>query len=513
MTTIKPDLQSEIGRIPPELHSHFIEFLGSCIYGGLWVGEDSEIPNYHGLRKDAVDALKALEPPVIRWPGGCYADTYHWRDGIGPREKRPVTYNENFGTYEADSNQFGTHEFMELCRLVGARPWLNINLMSGTVAEMRDWMEYCNRKEGTTLSAERAQNGSKEPFRVELWGVGNEMWAGGGTSTPESYANEYRKYASAFPSFVSLDPADTDRPVMKRIASGPDGNKPLERVKWTKQFFQALGQFRQPPIDAMDLHFYNWNLDHGMHPETEFDEPEWDAVIHGCLELEEIIQEQAALIQEGLDQFPPQEGPEIFRGPRKTCDLVVGEWGNWHGGAFQNRPALYQQCTMRDAITTALTLDIFHRNCRLVRMACVAQTVNVLNSLILTEKDVCILTPNYDVFQMYKVHRNATALELKLEQADDKLYAFASRKDSQVYLNLVNTDMTREKEAVLELPGARCLSGSILASDDPHACNTADAPNRIRAKAAALPAQNGSRFQFTLPAASVHTYTFELSES
>lgn len=507
---MKISIGKKIGCIAPELHSQFIEFLGECIYGGIWVGEDSAIPNVHGIRKDTLDALKALEPPVIRWPGGCYADTYHWRNGIGPKENRPVTYNENFGTYELDTNAFGTHEFMELCHLVGARPWLNINLMSGSVEEMRDWMEYCNRKEETALAKERAQNGAPEPFKVELWGVGNEMWAGGGNCTAESYANEYRKYASAFPSFASLNPEDTDRPHMKRIASGPDGNKPEERKAWTREFFKALGKFRMPPLDGIDLHFYNWNFLNMGRPETDFDEAEWDAVVKGCFELEDVILEQAQLIENGLENLPEPEGPDIFKGPRPTCDLVVGEWGNWHASAFTNRPALYQQCTMRDAVTTALTLDIFHRNCDKVKMACAAQTVNVLNSLILTEGEHCVLTPNYDVFKMYKVHRGAEALTLTVSEKDEKIFAFASRKGNKISVNIVNADMTQEKEVSFELQGASCISGTVLCADDPHACNTVAEPDRVRAKGAEKPVQRENGFLIHLPAASVQIFTFSV---
>lgn len=296
MSTVKIDVQKKRGKISKELHSHFIEFLGGCIYDGLWVGEDSDIPNYDGLRKDAVDALRKLEPPVIRWPGGCYADTYHWRNGIGPREKRPITYNENFGTYELDSNQFGTHEFMKLCELVGAKPWLNINMMTGSSAEMREWMEYCNREEETSLVKERKANGAEKPFGVEYWGIGNEVWAGGGNMTAEGYADEYRKYATAFPNFISLENGGEPRVAMKRIASGPDGNKPKERVEWTKRFFKALGNFRRPAIDGYDLHFYNWNLENFEQKETEFDEQDWNRVIRGCLELEEVILDRKSVV-------------------------------------------------------------------------------------------------------------------------------------------------------------------------------------------------------------------------
>lgn len=500
----------KIGRISKELHSHFIEFLGGCIYDGLWVGEDSEIPNYDGLRKDAVDALKRLEPPVIRWPGGCYADTYHWRNGIGPRDQRPVTYNENFGTYETDSNQFGTHEFMRLCELVGAKPWLNINMMTGSTAEMRDWMEYCNREEETSLAMERRKNGADKPFGVELWGIGNEMWAGGGNMTAESYAAEYRKYASSFPNFVSLENGGQPRVAMKRIASGPDGNKPRERVEWTRRFFEALGNFRTPPLDGYDLHFYNWNVE-GMdkldHKETEFDEKEWDRVVRGCLELEEVIQEQAKLIREGIDALPETEG--FFESPKPECNLVVGEWGNWHGSAFVNRPALYQQCTMRDAITTALTLDIFHRNCGTVKMACVAQTVNVLNSLILTDGAHCILTPNYDVFEMYMVHRDAQALETGTPE-DEKIFLFASEKDGRVAVNLINTDMKEEKEVRLSFAQeVRYLSGTVLESSDPHDCNTKEEPDKIRAKACPEPTADGKDFVVRMNPASIQVLCFQ----
>lgn len=503
---IRIDSEKKNGHINKELHGQFIEFLGSCIYDGIWVGEDSAIPNYGGMRKDAVDALKKLAPPVVRWPGGCYADTYHWKNGIGPREERPITYNENFGTYEPDSNQFGTHEFMKLCEMIGAKPWLNINMMTGSTEEMRDWMEYCNRKQETTLSLKRKENGADQPFDVELWGIGNEVWAGGGTMTAESYAAEYRKYAKAFPSFISLEGGETDQPAMKRIASGPDGNKPQERVQWTKDFFKELGKYRRPEIDGYDLHFYNWNLGNLNLKEWEYSEEEWDSVISGCMELEEVIKEQADLIKEGIEALPEEEG--YFKREKPACDLIVGEWGNWHGAAFVNRPALFQQCTMRDAITTALTLDIFHRNCKDVKMACVAQTVNVLNSLILTEGETCIKTPNYDIFQMYKVHRDAEALDIVSQEK--KVHVFASVKDGKIYVNLVNTSMAEETDIQLSFSDLRKYSsGQVLESVDPHAFNTKENPDRIRVKDAEKPQEENGEFTVHMNAASVQVLCFE----
>jgi len=489
--------------ISPELHSQFIEFLGNCISEGIWVGEDSLIPNYKGMRKGVVDAMKRLAPPVVRWPGGCYADMYHWRDGIGSKNERKVTWNENFGTYEQEENEFGTHEFMEFCKMICAKPWLNVNMLRGSVEEMVEWAEYCNRSEATTLSGERERNGSKEPFNVEYWGLGNECWAGGGNYTAEGYAAEYRKYASAMPNFK---PADFLNPIegleLKMIACGPDGNKPKERVNWTKDFFSSLGKYRTPQIDGYDLHFYNWNLNNQ-------NEADWYRVINSCKELEEVIEEQYHLIQEGISNFPEVEGD--FPGAPVTCKLIIGEWGNWHWSAFVNRPALFQQCTMRDAITTAMTLDIFHRNSDKVSMACVAQTVNVLNALIITQGEYTILTPNYYVFEMYKVHRGGHATELEMIESHENIYSFASVKDNIISISIVNADIDAEQEITLTMDcPAEVICGRVLKSDSPDACNDAEHPNRVITKQAQSPV-SGNIFDWVIrvPAASVSVYQFK----
>lgn len=493
--------------IAPELHSQFIEFLGSCIYDGIWVGEESEIPNYHGLRKGVVDALREIAPPVLRWPGGCFADTYHWRNGIGDRRKRPVTYNENFDTYEVDDNQFGTHEFMELCGMLGAKPWLGINVLSGSVEEMRDWVEYCNRREETDLSRLRKANGAAEPFGVEYWGIGNEPWCGGGMMTAEQYAREYRKFSSAMP-LCDFRNAESGQG-LKRIACGPDGNKPKERKRWTKDFFAEMGRYRQPRIDAYDLHFYNWNVVPGDDSDVEFGEKAWERVIQGCLELEEVIREQYDLIREGIRNFPEPEGfgePEPYR-----CDLIVGEWGNWHGSASRTRPALYQQCTMRDAVTTALSLDIFHRNCDKVKMACAAQTVNVLNSLILTEDAQTILTPNYDVFLMYKVHRGARKIEMDGAGLDRELHVFASRRDDQIYVNVVHAGCGEAKRVELCFDDeVEAVRTETLKSGCITDFNSAQEPDKIRKKEGELPEKAGDRYVFWVEAASVNVLSFRV---
>ncbi len=510
MVKIHIDDQRLGGVIAPELHSQFIEVLGGCIYDGIWVGEASDIPNIDGLRLDFVEAMKAIAPPVIRWPGGCYADTYHWRNGIGKRSERPVTFNENFGTFELDTNQFGIHEFMELCRLVGAKPWLNVNLLSGSVAEMKEWMEYCNREEDTTLKKEREANGSPEAFHVEYWGIGNEPWAGGGNYTATGYADEYRKYATSAPSFKK-SMMDTSACPMHLIVCGPDGNKPEERVAWTKDLFEAFGKYRRPPMYGYDLHFYNWNISHPGDTDIKFDREGWYRVIDGCFELEDVLNEQYALIQEGLAQLPSTEAMERLHPNR--CELVVGEWGNWHGSAFMARPALFQQVTMRDAITSALTLDIFHRNCSKVKMACVAQTVNVLNALFLTDGRRFIKTPNYDVFEMYMVHRGARLIEdLCSDEASEckKIHVLASLRDNMMSVNVVNTDYDCPETIELCLPeNYRYVSGKVLCASAPDDFNSWEQPDLIRAAPCEAPVMAGSgQFCVNVPAASVSVYQF-----
>ncbi|WNM27440.1 alpha-L-arabinofuranosidase C-terminal domain-containing protein [Demequina capsici] len=489
-----------IARINPALHGQFIEFLGECIDGGIWVGPDSEIPHTAGIRQGVLDALKELEPPVLRWPGGCYADTYHWRDGIGPREQRPTTFNENFGTYELDDHAFGTDEYLALCEAIGAQPWINVNMMTGTPAEAREWMEYCNRSGGTDLAALRAANGHEAPYGVRLWGIGNEPWGGGGTMTPSSYVDAYRAFASSMPRFTG---SVFETPATYPIASGPDGNKPQERVTWTRDFFRALTAYRQPPIAGYDLHFYNWNIDHEDDTPTAFDQAGWDRVIAGCLELEDVIVEQWGLIEEGLDAVPMPESSLDTRLER--IDLVVGEWGNWHRDAFFVRPALRQQVTMRDAITTALTLDILQRHADKISIACNAQTVNVLNSLILTDGDATVLTPNYDVFMMYKAHRGATALAVEPVDAASGVHAFASvADDGTVLVNLTNPSMTDPADVTLEFAApVRIARRETLAAPTPTLHNTVGSPDAVRRVVEALDGDAATTHVVHLPAGSV----------
>lgn len=325
--------------------------------------------------------------------------------------------------------------------------------------------------------------------------------------TAEMYAEEFRKYSSAMPLCDSRNPDSGFS--MKRIASGADGNKPKERVEWTRRFFKALGQFRQPRLDAMDLHFYNWNVENPEDTDISFSEEGWYKVIGSCLELEDVLKEQYELIQEGLSGFPEAEG--FFPVPEPKCDLVVGEWGNWHGSSFKSRPALYQQCTMRDAITTALTLDIFHRNCRLVKAACVAQTVNVLNSLILTQGKQTILTPNYDIFMMYKVHRGAEKLGLHVEDSEKNIYVFASGKEKRIFVNIVNADMKNAQEIFLEFPDCKKLCPESvweLCAGNVSDYNSAEEPDKIRCRQGVMPVRREGGFQYSAKPASVSVLAF-----
>lgn len=504
--TVSIDLDRPIATIAPELHGHFVEFLGECIDGGIWVGRDSETPNVGGVRTAVLEALRELEPPIIRFPGGCYADTYHWRDGIGDPAGRPTTANENFGTDELDDHRFGTDEFLALCEAVGAEAWLNVNTMSGSVAEMRDWMEYVNREHGTSLAAERAANGHAAPYDVRRWGIGNEPWAGGGTMTARGYAELYRAYASAMPRFTGglLEPTR-----MLPIAAGPDGNKPLERVRWTRDFLAALAEYRVPPLGGYDIHFYNWNIAHEGDTSVAFDREGWDRLIAGSLELEEVIHEQHRLVQEGLAMLPEPES-DVFSTP-PTLDLVVGEWGNWHGDAFAARPALFQQVTMRDAITTALTLDVLQRNADKVSLACNAQLVNVLNALLLTEGERTVRTANFDVFMMYKPHRGARALPVEGEP--ESVHVFASLgEDGALTIDLVNADPEAEHEVELVLSApVQLLELDSLRSEEPTAYRTAGRPDAIQRSTTPLAGEPAASHRILLPAGSVNVLRARLA--
>ncbi|ARN63337.1 alpha-L-arabinofuranosidase [Leuconostoc mesenteroides subsp. mesenteroides] len=474
---VKIEKRQNETKINPRLHGQFIEFLGNAINDGIWVGKESKIPNINGMRLDVINALKEIEPPIIRWTGGVFADHYNWQDGVG--EKRKKVFNEGFGTYSVETNEFGTDEFLEFASLIHSEPWINVNLLTGSAREMTEWMEYINRKQSTYLSKKRKDSGHEKPYDVNYWGIGNEVWGGGGMMTPEQYVADYRKYATAAPTFALNQFSEDSRYF---ILSGADANKPKERRYWTKSVMKELARARPPKVDGYDLHWYNWYLGNEFSASaTDFNANDWYQVIKGATELEDILKEQYNLIQDGLDQLPEPEGE--FDQKLEKMDLILGEWGNWYGRAFFEAKALYQQNTMRDAITTAIVLDILHSNADKVKMASMAQTINVLNALILTNGEQFVLTPVYDIFKMYKVHRNNDVLDVTItDENSDHVKFFASINDKIIYLNVINFDLTETISVDIDLPGLVLqYQKEELAANDMHETNTFEDPNHLRA--------------------------------
>ncbi len=350
--------------ISPHIYGHFIEHLGGVVYDGVWVGRDSKVPNVDGIRKAFIDAMKAIAAPNLRWPGGCFADGYHWRDGIGPPDKRPRTYNfwqrtGDDGLYGYEVNQFGTHEFMNLCRQIGAEPYFAGNVGSGTVKEFHDWVNYCNAPAGTlSLADERAANGQRAPFQAKYWGVGNESWGCGGDMTPQEYAQKYRQFVTQFPT-------ETE-PYL--IACGPRGHEPGHDTPWTRGFFENMKGLRRSRVDGYSLHFYT-DFRATRFRAAQFPPPEWYSVLLKGLDMERVILDHWEII----GQTDPQH----------RTKLIVDEWGNWYppGEELTSTFTISQPITLRDALHTALTFDIFNRHADKVHMANVAQTVNCLHSL------------------------------------------------------------------------------------------------------------------------------------
>jgi len=404
--SVEIDTTVEVGTIRPELHSHFAEHLGSCTYGGLWVGKGSTIPNINGFRKAAVEYLKAVGIPVLRWPGGCFADDYHWRDGIGPAEKRPKTVNIHWGNY-AEDNSFGTHEFIELCRLIGAEPYLAGNVGSGTPQEFRDWVEYCNYPEGSSLSDERIRNGAREPFKIKYWGVGNENWGCGGNMTPEEYATHYRRFRTYIRNFDGVQPF--------MIACGPNGNN----ADWTRKFMGSLNNRAFP--NGFAMHYYS----NGQLEATKFTPEASEKQLSSFQLVEKAIGDQRTL----LDTFDSSG----------RVGLMVDEWGIWdrmNPDDQKKYGRLFQPITMRCGVGAALGLNVFHRQAHKLIMCNIAQIVNVLHALLLTEGDKCVRTPAYWAFDLMKEHRGKMSVRTK---TDDPSALGVSLSASKVGKELIVT--------------------------------------------------------------------------
>lgn len=445
---------SEIGRIRPELHGQFVEHLGSCIYGGIWVGKDSPIANVGGYRKQMIDYLKELGVPVLRWPGGCFADDYHWQEGIGPVKQRPRRPNLNWGNV-IDDNSFGTHEFMGLCRLIGAEPYLAGNVGSGTPTELREWVEYCNFPSGTTLSDLRAANGSPEPFRVRYWGVGNESWGCGGDMRPEHYGDLYRQFSVYLKTFGGTKPF--------LIASGPSGDD----VRWTRGLLDTL-QGGLP--NGLSMHYYTG----GEQVATKFDREHMNKQLAIFAKVEQAIVHQRQVI----DGY--HRGDQV--------GLILDEWGVWDQIPEEDeakRGQLWQQSTMRSGVAAGLGLNLFNRQADKLLMCNIAQMVNVLQSLLITdgpEGRECVRTTTYYAFQLFKAHRDRMAVRVESDDTSPLgVSVSASKDEGSVVLSFVNpsADAALHVDAALHDRSGKSVTATILHDADLNACNSFDTPNRI----------------------------------
>jgi alpha-N-arabinofuranosidase len=503
MSKVSIILSETLGTINRNLYGHFAEHIGGVFYDGIWVGEQSQVPNIRGFRRDLVERLAKLSPPVIRWPGGCFAEIYNWRDGIGPRSERPVNASFWYGwDGRLEPNAVGTHEFADFCRLAGAEPYFAANVTTTTPLEIRNWMEYCNLPQGTTsLAALRERNGSPEPFGVQYWGIGNENWGCGGNMTPEDYCDAFRKYAS----IVDL----LERGRLKLIAGGPDGND----LHWTRRFFNKLNDPNHPanfPVYGYSVHYYCGTAGNAL----EFDEDQWYELLGKAAIMEKIIVEQRGL----MDSYA------IGR----NVGIVVDEWGCWHpngSGPSKGKNLFEQQSTMRDALVAAITLNIFNNHCNKVVMANVAQMVNNLHSLFLAAGNQLVTTPNYHVFDLFRGHQGATAVRTHIEAGKqeyrtekgekkrlDRLSGSASIKDGKLTLSLVNCHYTEACETELDLLGGAFAGPGVkvtLTASDPHACNTFEEPEQVVPRVERI-ACSGSRLTVTLPPASVVALTVDL---
>ncbi|RSL15345.1 alpha-N-arabinofuranosidase [Edaphobacter aggregans] len=481
--------------INPHIYGQFIEHLGGVIYDGIWVGRNSKIPNIDGIRKQFVDDLKRIAVPNFRWPGGCFADGYHWRDGIGDPSRRPRTYNYwqasmPQGLDDTEPNHFGIHEFMNLCRLSGAEPYLAANMGSGSPQEFHDWVSYTNAPVGTvSLANERAMNGSKEPFGVRFWGVGNESWGCGGDMTPQEYASLYRRFVTQFPAFPP-------KPFL--IAVGPRGHSKDLDLGWTNGFFEAM-QGHRTRVDGLSIHYYT---DFRNSPEkvSTFDARGWYDVIREGLRTETVIEQHWA----AMGKFDPD----------RHTKLIVDEWGVWYRPGEEITPAyiLSQPLTLRDALHTAVTFDVFNRHADKIAMANVAQTINCIHSLFLAQGDRFARTPVYYVFEMYRNHMqsklaamNIRADELKVPSRSGSatipgLSGSASVREKTLTVTLTNPSLDAPVAAQIRLTSGSITEGkgTILTHTEMTAGNTLDRPNEIKLSALPVVVRN-NRVEISIP--------------
>ena len=495
-------LDEPVGRIAPEIYGHFAEHLGGVVYDGIWVGENSKIPNTGGIRQALVEAMKRIKASVIRWPGGCFADSYNWRDGVGPRKDRPR--RPNFwvdapewpkgapdGPWKYDTNHFGTDEFLRFCQLSGAQPYLAANLRSLTARDFYEWVDYCNSPAAaTTLAEMRGAAGQREPWNVRYWGVGNESWGCGGNFTPEEYAVEYRRFSEWVPRY-GLN--------LAFIGSGPNAGD----LSWSRRFFGRLaekGGFGR--MWGWALHHYSWNVTggrtnnwfEGKGDAVKYPDDEWYELLSEANRMENLITDHWSV----MGEFDRQH----------HVKLVVDEWGAWYkpGSEAHNTHLLGQQATIRDAVLAGLTLDIFHRHADKVAMANVAQLINCLQSLFLAHEDKFILTPTYHVFDMYAAHQGGQSLRTNVSSSPLKymrngrpatmrgLNGSASLSDRRLVLTVTNPDPKASRETEIAVRGANVKEVGVttLTAKDIHAHNSFDNPRAIEPQASQAAARGGA---------------------
>jgi alpha-N-arabinofuranosidase len=477
-------------RISRHIYGHFAEHLGRCIYEGIWVGADSPIPNTRGIRNDVLAALKKLDMPNLRWPGGCFADIYHWRDGVGPRTARSEVVNVIWGGV-TESNHFGTHEYFDLCSLLGAEPYICGNVGSGTVREMAEWLEYVTMPGKSPMADLRRTNGRQDPWDLTYWAVGNENWGCGGNMTPLQYAYEYRRYQTYCRNFSGKK--------LYKIACG-------NLDDWNEVLMREAGKL----MDGLSIHYYCFAGDWGHKgAATGFPRSEWYSALKSALGIEDFISRTETV----MDRYDPE----------KRVGLIVDEWGAWWDVETGTNPAfLYQQSTIRDALISGVSLNIFNRHADRVHMANIAQTVNVLQSLILTEGPKMVMTPTYHVFEMYKVHQGAFQLPIRAEAGTLErdgvtipgISSSASRDEKgRIHVSLCNLDAEEKAEVAIETRGldraprsarGRVLSGARLDSHNDFKRPADVAPKSFEAKV------EGGRVSASLPPMSVAVIELEI---
>ncbi|MFC6290902.1 alpha-N-arabinofuranosidase [Levilactobacillus angrenensis] len=453
MSYIAINSQRENGKISKYIYGQFSEHLGHGIYDGLWVGPESDIPNTNGIRNDVVNALKAIKVPVLRWPGGCFADTYHWTDGIGPTNTRKRIVNTSWGSV-VENNHFGTHEYFELLKQLGADAYINGNLGSGTVQEMSEWVEYMTFDGTSPMADLRATNGHQEPWKVKFFGIGNESWGGGGNMRPEYYADLYRQYQTFINSY------DADTPIYK-IASGPN----VDDYHW----MDVLMKNAAPYMDGISLHHYAlasaWE---DKRPALNFPENEWFSLIKSAQKMDELITKHSTI----MDKYDPQ----------KRIGLIVDEWGSWLRAEENTNPAfLYQQNTIRDAMIAAITLHIFQKHADRVQMANIAQMVNVLQAMLLTDGTKLVKTPTYYVFKMFTKHQDAIAMNTFDELSDTTSASVSKNAEGGYFISLCNFGLSASDDVTVDVDTViKSVNGSMLRGSRMDEHNDFEHPNEVK---------------------------------